>query len=249
MNASDRRAVENFRSNRRSVDDLMTFDASVLDVLKASLTSLKERLVKVEVTNPYLQPDKLITLISQIREHESLRSRYGVMYNQALVLSVSYFASAVRDLFVDSIANAAMASRAAVVDEDIKVSVEHLLDDAIDRPTLVAEAIADRGDQSWQDMQSIVRAFTKYFGQAPERDSVVNDIIVAQAVRHVIVHNGAKADRRLLSQIKKALPRSFNPRLVVDEPIQLTPDEVRLCGQSMLTYLQRLEISVQQAAI
>jgi hypothetical protein len=124
-----------------------------------------------------------------------------------------------------------------------------LLDEDIERHILVAEAIADQGENSWQDMQSIGRAFAKYFGRAPERDAVVNDIIVAQAVRHAVVHAGAKVDRRLLSQIRKASPRSFEPALALDQPIKLTPDEVRLCGQSMLTYLRRLNDIVREAAI
>jgi hypothetical protein len=242
-------AVENFRQNLKAVEDLITFDRQVYDFLSASLTSLKTRLKKYEIDNPYLQPDKLITMVEQLREGQALGRYYKAMYNQCLVLTVSHFASGVRELFVEGIAAAAARGSEQIADEVLKVKVEHLLDETVDRHILVAETIADSSDNSWQDMQSIGRAFAKYFGESPERDEITNNIIVAQAVRHVIVHAGAMVDRRLLSQIKKANPREFNPSLVIDQPIQLTPEDVRLCGRSMLTYLERLAYVVHKAAI
>jgi hypothetical protein len=206
------RAIRNFEANLASVERLMGFDSLVLDLLGQSLANLKAHLAKHEITNQYMQPDRLISTIGQIRANASLRPYYEAMYNQCLVLSASYFASAVRDLFVDGIGNAAQTLDARLVGEDIKLKVELLLDEDIERHILV-------------------------------------DIIVAQAVRHAVVHAGAKVDRRLLSQIRKASPRSFEPALALDQPIKLTPDEVRLCGQSMLTYLRRLNDIVREAAI
>lgn len=227
----------------------MGFDGLVMELLGQSLENLKAHLVKHEVTNQYLQPDSLITTVRQIRRNSSLRPYYEAMYNQCLVLTVSHFASAVRDLFVEGLGEAVQTLNTRVTDEDIRLKVEDIMDVDVERHILVAETIADRGDYSWQDMQSIGRAFAKYFGEAPERDSVVNDIIVAQAIRHSVVHAGSKADRRLIGQVKKAMPRSLAPKLVRDQHIQLAPEDVRLAGQSMLTYLERLDGIVRAAAI
>ena len=242
-------ALAAFRNNIQAVENLMTFDNQVLSYLSASLRSLKERLVKYDVDNQYLQPDKLITMVEQLRDHGSLSGYYKAMYNQCLVLTVSHFASAVRDLFVFGLAEAAQTPEGIGADESIKIRVDHLLDESVDRPLLVSEAIADGGEYSWQDLQSIHRAYTKYFRSAPIKDSVANDVIVAQAVRHVIVHTGGRVDRRLMAQIRNASPRAFDPSLVLDEAVQLRPEDVRLCGQSMTTYLERLAVVVRDARI
>jgi len=84
-------AVQNFRANLKVVDDLITFDRQVFDFLSMSLKSLKERLKKHEIDHPYLQPDKLITMVGQLRAQDALNGYYKAMYNQCLVLSVSHF--------------------------------------------------------------------------------------------------------------------------------------------------------------
>jgi hypothetical protein len=75
-------------------------------------------------------------------------------------------------------------------------------------------------------MQSIARAFKDYLGIEIERTQRVNDIVLAQGCRHVIVHSGGIVDDRLVRQLSSAQPRRLKPRLVLGERIQFT-DEAR----------------------
>ena len=67
------------------------------------------------------------------------------------------------------------------------------------------------------------------------RDAVVNNIVVAQACRHVIVHAGSIADRRLVKQVAQALPRDVKQDIREGQPIQFEPDELPMIGSAMLT--------------
>jgi hypothetical protein len=66
----------------------------------------REKLVNATIDRPGLLPDALISVLRNIKRNESLKAHYQALYNQWLVLLVSYFGSAVRDLFVDAAAAA-----------------------------------------------------------------------------------------------------------------------------------------------
>jgi hypothetical protein len=89
-------------------------------------------------------------------------------------------------------------------------------------------------------MQSIARAFRTYIGLSVERDAEVNDIITAHACRHALVHAGGMVDRKLLAQVRDAMPRRIQPVLQEGASIQLSPAELRTVGTSMTGYLNRL---------
>lgn len=208
----------------------------------------KERLVKANVQER-LHPNGLIRSLETIKSAESLRGLYQALHNQWLVLLASYFSSAVKQLFVDSVSDAIRRGhRTAVLEESVKVTIEDLSGSHEDLPALLASLMAANDGVSFQDTQSIGRAFGKYFDCAPERDETVNDIILALAARHAIVHAGGIVDARMLKQLRLAHPRSLKQKLTEGESLQFSPDEIDRAAVAMRKYLRLLAEGVADAA-
>ena len=94
-------------------------------------------------------------------------------------------------------------------------------------------------DISFQDMQSATRAFREYLGCEIARGEDMNDVIVAQAFRHAIVHTAGVVDDRLCSQVANAKPRRLKSVLAVGAPIQFSPTEVHRVGASMTRLVEQ----------
>ena len=88
--------LETFDIQIQSVAKLMNFDRDLMDIAIQSVEKLRDRLRKHhELDNPDLTADKILQQLRGFREHDSLRGRYETIFNQALVLLVSYFGSGV----------------------------------------------------------------------------------------------------------------------------------------------------------
>ena len=88
--------------------------------------------------------------------------------------------------------------------------------------------------RSWfHDMQSTARSFEKYLGITLPRSRELNDIIVGQACRNVVVHNAGIVDRKLLGKLRNAEPRRLHVDLCVGEAIELDPEFVSNFGSSL----------------
>ncbi|HZC81380.1 MAG TPA: hypothetical protein VE222_06610, partial [Nitrospiraceae bacterium] len=81
------------------------------------------------------------------------------------------------------------------------------------------ETFVRKTDISFQDMQSIARAFRDYVGFEPTRNENVNDIVLGHACRHVIVHAGAVFDRKALGQVRSAVPRTLKKNINVGDAV------------------------------
>jgi hypothetical protein len=247
---SESAALTTFRANLASLEDLVRFDDRIIDVILVPLERLQERLVAHGTTNHRLLPGKVIHTLKHIRANESLKAHYRALHNQWLVLLVSYFGAAVRDLFVESVALAIRdRSRPTILKELLEVPIEDLVAVQEDSSEFAAELLASGKDLSFQDMQSIGRAFQKYFGLALPRDAVVNDIITSQACRHAIVHSAGVADRRMVSQLRNATPRTIKQSIATGEHISFAPAEIKAAAEAMLLYLGRLDTGVRETAI
>ena len=107
------------------------------------------------------------------------------------------------------------------------------------------DLVIAKRDLSFQDMGATHRAFDQYLNVSLVQDRRVNNIIVTQACRHVIVHTGAAITDRLVKQVSKAVPRDLKPNLLVGEPVQFTPEEVGAACENMLGYIDDLAQKVR----
>ncbi len=243
-------AVSQFDVNLKSIEQLVRFDDLLLDLILKPLERQRDRLVQAKVDNPRLLPDSLISMLRNIKTNESLKAHYQALYNQWLVLLVSYFGSAVRDLFVEAAAHAIRdKSRPAVLREILEAPLEVLAEIRENNDLFLADLLASGKDLSFQDMQSIGRAFSRYFDVQIERDDLVNDIIVAQASRHAIVHAGGVADRKFLAQLRNAKPRTLKQDIHIGEQLVFTTAEITTASDAMRTYLSRLAGQVVGPAV
>lgn len=89
-------------------------------------------------------------------------------------------------------------------------------------------------------MKNIARAFKSYLEFEPPKDKDVNNIILALACRHAIVHSGALVKDRTIKQASNATPREVKQDLRIDQRIIFTTDEIRTIEMSMTNYVHNL---------
>ena len=218
-------APDNFRKHLESVRKLMNFDRDLIDFALQMVGDLRDRLRNAGFDNPLLNADGTLTALKQVRQNDSLRPRYETIFNQSLVLLVSYFASTMHELFADALRIAALTDEdSALFREEVKLSIRELRDSAVDFPSALPDILIKAKDISFQDMQSIGRAFSSYVNLSVPRDSSTNDIIMAQACRHVIVHAGGIVGERFMRQVANAVPRSI-------KKYDFTRDENSVCAR------------------
>jgi hypothetical protein len=248
METTPQSVLETFERNRQAVRDLLHFDEIVLKLVMHNLEALNERWKKylrrespnpVKV-NPKYTADDLLKLVTNIRDNDSLGGQYRAMHNQCLVLLVSFFSSSTRALFRAFVAQELQSSKTEIFSEKLQFTVGDLCSDEAPFSELVADALEQSKSISFQDMKGIGRAFQTVLGKQSKQDQVVNDIILAQAYRHAIVHADSRVDERLLKQIASAEPRQLKKSVTVGAEISFTEDEIELAGSSMYKYLSNI---------
>lgn len=234
-----RAILDNFSQHVADVDRLIEFDREVMHVAISAVEDLHRRLVEtMHIDNEQMNGTRALQILRGVRDHGSLKPRFSLILNQAIVLLVSYFGSAVEDIFSWAVtATLRGGSSARLMKEDLKLTVAELMDVTSNPDDAVVALFIEKKDLSFQDMQAIHRAFREYVGVEVERDSTVNNIILAQACRHVIVHAGGEITSRLVRQVSGAIPRDVKTELFEGSEVQFSLDEVKTIAQSMTKYL------------
>jgi hypothetical protein len=228
----------NFSENIKIVESLMKFDETIAFFCLSALRKANDGLEKLGCANhPSCNIKPMIKQIEDIRQHGSLQLNYEIMFNQCVVLLVSYFGSAIEDLFQAALQNKIDNKELGKLEgEEIKLTVGQLVYDRN-----IVDLFISKKDISFQGMQSISRAFEQYIGinEVP-RDKIINNIIIGQACRHCIVHDGSTVNKKVIGQIKSANPRELKPDLKVEDKILFTEDEIKVIATSMMQYIDRL---------
>lgn len=233
--------LEVFEDNVKAVVKLMNFDRDVQDMALQHIRGLHNTLLDVEkIENEQRNGKRILDILERIREADSLRPRYQLIFNQAVVLLVSYFGSALGNLFRHAVQIGISVEEKRILSEELNLEVEELLSRGDQINEILGDMIILKKDISFQDMKSVARAFRKYFGIEIEKSSTVNNIILGQAARHAIVHDGGKANARIIRQISNATPRKLKPNVVENSEFQFTPDEVEILADEMKTYVESL---------
>ena len=229
-----------FEENLRDVERLIDFDRDVVEIMIMSLRDLKKD-VPPQMHSFAGRIDRVINVISGIRDHESLKPKYGAVCNQAVVLMVSHFASALGDLFRVSVSVALdRDDNKSLLDEELKLTFREIQERNWDVKSSAGDLLIAKKDLLFQDMQSTVKAFETYVGVQITKDQCTNNIILGQAARHVIVHASARVSSRMLKQISKATPRTLKVQLVQDETITFAKEEVLLLKSEMSSFIRDL---------
>ena len=235
--------VEVFKGNLSDVDRLINFDRELLQIVTSTLETLHENL-KRHHADDRLNGKRALDLIRGIRNNETIRSKYQAIYNQAVVLLVSHFASALGDLFRQAVSiRLASSDPGKLLDEEFKLTVSELRDRDWSLLGSIPDLLIAKQDLTFQDMGATVRAFTTYTSLTPTRDQLMNNIIAAQALRHTIVHAGGKISERTVRQVQKAVPRTLRPNIAAGETIAFSLNEVEQIKSDMLKFIELLSAS------
>lgn len=240
------------RGLRKNIDDtymLADFDDVILKVAIGSLQTLEEKLKKAHfIDNPSLTASNARRSLENIRKNDSLRGQFEIINNQCVVLLVSLFSSAIGDLFRESIKALALSGASQKLnDEELKLTIAELVDPDFGISDRIGRLLEEKKDISFQDMRSISRAFSEYFSVEIPKDTDVNNIIMAQAGRHVIVHEGAGINERLRKQVKGAVPRTLMPVIPTSGKLLFDVTDLRVIGDSMFKYFCNLRGKVEES--
>lgn len=234
--------LNNFDTNIEEVFKLLNFDRVILNLCISNLETLEEKLkAKQNISNPTYLPTKTITLLKNIHSNDSLKLQYKTIFNQTLVLLVSHFSSALHTMFktlLKTVFDNSFDSK--ILKEEIKVSIEVLKDKHYDMSEYIADVLIAKKDYSFQDMQSTKRAFEECISYSPKKTEEVNNVILAQAARHAIVHSGAIADSKFIRQVSGASPRRIKQSVQEGMYISFSIEEIEIIAKSMKTYLTNL---------
>jgi hypothetical protein len=248
MASSIDRALQSFRQNADAVERLLEFDHVVLDVAVTGLRELENQLESKNLHSALPLVRNRAALLENLKHADSLRPQYEAIFNQCVVLLVSYFSSAQHTLFRDAVVTALeLSATVPAASEELKISWMAVIQAESDQAEMFAELLIAQHDISFQDMQSVSRAFAKHLQINVEKTLDVNDIILGHAARHVIAHTGGTIDHKMINQIKNATPRRLKEALAEGERIRFSPEEIRTLATSMRDHLAALTTTVERA--
>ena len=235
-------AVSTFKNNIASVEKLINFDLEVIGMAIESIEELHTSLVnKLNITNEHLNGKRTLDILNTIHSNDSLKTRFSIINNQAVVLLVSYFGSAIADLFRDASKNAIETKHdKRVLGSELKLNIYELTQLNTPLGDSIGDLLITKNSISFQDMKSIQREFKKYFGITIDKDETINNIIVSQACRHSIVHEGGKVNSRIINQVKFATPRELKAELSLGSNIEFSEEEIKVVSNNMLAYVSNL---------
>lgn len=232
---------KNFQDNVKSLNDLMNFDDLILSFGIQALERVDRFIKKQRIQNPSCDVTKELNQFKQIRSNKSLKPHYQIMLNQCIVLLVSYFSSSVEDIFTTALTFTLKNRESKKLSkEDLKLTIADLQAVKFNLSDNIGELFASKKDISFQDMKNIARAFKSHLGFEPPKNRDVNNIILAQACRHAIVHSGALVKDRTIKQVSHATPREVKQVLHIDQRIMFITDEIITICTSMTNYLHNL---------
>ncbi|MDP1814571.1 MAG: hypothetical protein Q8K92_09010 [Leadbetterella sp.] len=235
----------NFQKNQESVRQLLDLDRTLLEFCIISIEALEVKLKsnsEIQLTNVHFLPSSTLSALKNIRTNDSLRAQYDEMFNQGLVLAVSHFSTAIHSIFKEAINQACRCSPDSLtaMNEDIKITFEELKNYNFDLTERLGDLLVKKKDISFQDMQSVHRAFKTFFNLDLERTTNVNNIIFAQAARHSIVHAEGLADEKFIKQIKGCENRTIKQNIIPNEKILFSTIEINEIQACMSFYINNL---------
>ena len=233
--------LKNFKERVDGVNKLLRLDDLILGTTLSILEDRQSSLRNCGIENAHQLGENALSQLKSIKNNESLKPGYKLIYNQCVVLLVSYFSSSIHDFF-NCAATELLKNNIPkkFKGKDLKFTLEELKSYDFDLNKNIGAIISEKFDISFQDMGSISRAMKDILCLELPWDKTINNIITMQACRHAIAHAGEIADEKLINQLRKSSERDIQKDIVVGRRVQFTPDEVTLGGEEMLNYLSNL---------
>lgn len=221
----------NLDSNFSSVSGLVRFDTTLLDLCITHLEALEERIKnndEIKITQVLYFPGNTLKMLRDIKSNDSTKLTYGSMYNQGVVLLISYLTSSIKELFTRCLNYWASNNVTSFKDAntEFKITLEELRTSNFNLSSSIGDLIIKKKSISFQDMQSTLKEFEIYFGFKTERSEFVDNVILGQAARHAIVHSLSIADEKFINQIAECKLRTLKTNVSKNDDLKFTIEEL-----------------------
>ncbi len=213
---------ENFEENLKMIDQIINIGDDVGNLVVSLLEGLEKKYENMPAFLEY--KNKLNTTIETIRnikEHKSLKKKYEIIHNQALVLIVENFESFLNSLVKNIIDKYPSIITWPESKKKLPVDVTLLRYSAPTVGELVLTSL--KGEVNFQDLKSTLRFFEEYLSINIELEDSGKDLmILGEALRNIIVHNNSKVDHGFLNQVRDT---TYKTKYKDKEEIKLEKEE------------------------
>ena len=242
-------AISRFDDSCKSVIQLRDFDQLLMHVVVDLFTNMQSKFAQATPNGTLKAVENAHRTLIAIKDNESLGPHYESIHNQCIVLLVSHFTSALKEMLVRFFDIALLDHRfERLGKQDFKLSVSELREASSDSSRSYGDIFLSKRDVSFQNLESIDRLFRDSFGVSIEKDPKVQDLILAMEARHCIVHSGSKVERKTAQHLRAAPDRSIKPHLSEGDRITFTKDEINLVLDRMKDYLNGLSHKIATLA-
>lgn len=218
----------------------MDFDQFIIDFPLHQAEKLKNHCSRHKLTVALNHAEQIIQFLSGIKEHGSTKISYQTIYNQCVVLLVSFFTAALEDIFEYCIFSAIINTTPKWLGKELTIDIHDFCQIEGDPSKRVGELLIKNNDISFQDMKSIKRTFHDYFDIDISKDENMLNIIFGQASRHLIVHSSGRIDNRFKAQITSTVGRTIMKELPDEGIIRFEKQEIKKLGQNMQNFIVSL---------
>lgn len=228
---------ERFKENLKMIDQIINIGSDVGDLVVSILIDLRKRYESLPAFIDYKKKlDSAIEIIKKIKDHDSLKEKYKIIHNQAIVLLVQNFESFLNDLAREIIDKFPHLITWPEPKKKLAVDVTLLRYSSPSVGDLVLTSL--KGEVNFQDLKSTLDFLEKYLNL---KDVLNNDeknlIILGQAFRNIIVHNNNKVDHSFLNQVRDTKDcKTYKD----GEDIKLSYDEYQKFKSAFLQFAEKI---------
>lgn len=205
--------TKTFEESLREIGRLIEVPSFVKELVLQSLDDIDFTSLDFEGKNRLENCKKSIGNISE----QSLSSSFAIIYNQVCILAVSSLSAYLENYFKDCIQ--ARWDKIDFSGIDIKISLGEIGEYGFDISSNIGAIILKKDNTiKFQDLQSTLRSFEKYFGvNITMEENLKKEIIFYQQCRHAIVHQNGIADADFIKKTGTANKKNY----IIGDTIQL----------------------------
>ena len=247
-----RQHLSNFEAQLVKISKMLELDKDVISEAIKQLAELKEGMIKADFGNHHHYPTATIDLLEGLIRSGANRNKYISLFNQSIVLSVSYFSSTISAIFCDSLWNYLNTTKAfpnKLKKKSVKFSLAELYELNFGFSNELGRMVSRKDNISFQDTKSIKEAFNDYFNVEIQRDKNVDNIIAALSLRHAIAHNSEIIDEKCYNMLEIATNREFILQPKKDSQIKINGEELDIIMNSMKIYITSLVEQLEQKTL
>jgi len=232
---------ESLELRLNDVLEIIEINSAIIDITQNELQAVRAQLVQMGRGGGLIGTiNNKISSLNNISRNPQIISRRNIIVEQVIVLFVgaleSYLSDVVRtvgterpDLF-------------SFDNENEKISFSQtMLKDGFKLGDAILEHILNK-KYSFQDLKSSLEVFKKYLSIdiefLPEQK---DSLILLAALRHVIVHNSSKIDRKFITQIRDT---SYATRYTVNDNIAIDDSLIQDSKDSILNYADQITAAI-----